>query len=157
MSSQIFSRGVLTDAILDYLGTALDDTGILIGDGIAPKQGGWSGGEPGVGDFVPYVVLTTGPAQKQARDPLARENTSWLATYTTRHVGALRQQTDWCADKVREALVEYRPKLLHLDSKWSVVQTTYPSLGPITRNDTTDPAYWELVDNVSVWLEAHLT
>lgn len=154
---RIFSRGVLTDQMLDYLGSRLEDTGVLVGDGIAPKEGGWTGGEPGKGDFVPYVVLSTGPAQKQSRDPLAQDNTSWLATYTTRHVGALRQQTDWCADKVREALVEFHPKTIHLDSKWRVLQTTYPRLGAITRNDTTDPAYWELQDDVSVWLEAHLT
>lgn len=157
MSNEIFSRGLLTDALLDYLESETSN-GLLVGDGMAPLDGGWTGGEPGKGDFVPYVVLSTGPAQKQSRDPLGgMENSSWLATYTTKHVGALRQQTDWAADQVRKAMVKFRPAHIDLDGDWAIVQTTYPQLGAISRNDAVDPPYWELVDNLSVWLEVHLS
>lgn len=149
----IFSRGVLTDYLLDRLDTNLDPR-IEVGDGIAPEAGGWTGGQPGEGDFKPYVVLSTGPATKKVQETLGLQSTSWAATYSLRHVGALRQQADWCADMVRRELNDLKVKAIDLGGPWRILRTEYMSLGPITRNDSTDPAYWELTDSVSLWLEA---
>lgn len=151
----IFSRGVLTDFLLDKLATELTAPGILVGDGIAPEAGGWTGGQPGEGNFAPYVVLNTGPASKQGtRETLGNESTSWAATYTTRHVGALRQQADWAADKVRRVLNDFRLKAIDLDGDWRIMRTEYQQLGAVIRNDSTDPAYWEITDSLTLWLEA---
>lgn len=155
--SAILARGSLTDDMLLYLTTQLADKDILVGDGHAPADGGWTGGQPGEGSFQPYVVLATGPAQKQSRDPLATDDTSWLATYTVKSVGALRSQTDWTADQARKVLADFRFKHINLDGDWAIRQTTFPRLGGVDRNDATDPPTWEQVDQVSVWLEAHLT
>lgn len=153
----IFSRGPLTDAILDHLEAALDTAlGILVGDGIAPVGGGWSGGQPGEGDFVPYVVLSTMPASKGFTDPVPGGDTSWRAGYSLRCVGALRSQCDWVADKSRQAMVLYKPKTIDLDGDWRVLKTSYDTLGAVTRNDSTDPPYWELLDTATLWLEKHI-
>lgn len=151
----IFSRGVLTDWMLDTMATGLTGTSILVGDGIAPKAGGWSGGQPGEGSFVPYVVLSTGPANKTHREPVGMgyQSTSWSATYTLRHVGSVRQQADWAADKVRRVLSDLKRDDLNLDGTWNLARAEYTVLGAITRNDSTDPPYWELTDSLSLWLE----
>lgn len=150
----VFKRGVLTDTLLDHLEGVLGGTAVLIGDGIAPVEGGWTGGEPGAGSFVPYSVVATGPAQRQSKDPIGHDSSSWLTSYTFRAVGGTRAQCDWTADLVREGMTGWKVKGLDLGSNWSIVQASFPNLGPVTRNDSVDPAYWEVVDNLSLWLEA---
>lgn len=152
----IFSRGPLTDALLDHLESTLSVEGVnlLVGDGFAPVQGGWTGGQPGAGSFKAYVVVGTGPATHNNRDPLSDPNSSWLANYTIRGVGGSRQQCDWAADKSRQAIIKFRPKGLNLGADgWHVLQSLYTGLGPVTRNDAADPPYWEVTDNVSLWME----
>lgn len=151
----VFSRGPLTDAILDFLTAALQPHGILVGDGIAPNDGGWTGGQPGEGNFRSYVVVSTLQASKGFQDPVPGGDTSWRASYGLRSVGALRHQSDWTADKARQAMKDYKPKHIDLDGDWRVLKTSFETLGPVTRNDTSDPAYWELLDTATIWLEKH--
>lgn len=155
VADPIFSRGVLTDVLLEQVETWLeaDGIGLLVGDGIAPVHGGWSDGQAGRGTFVPYVVFTTGPATHRERDTLWHVNSSWSVSYSVRFVGGSRQQADWSADQSRKAVTAFAPRTLDLDGQWQVVQAQYSSLGAIARNDTSDPPYWEGTDAVSLFLE----
>lgn len=152
MTTFDFNRGVLTDWLLEMLENNLEPE-ILVGDGQAPLAGGWTGGEPGDGDFVSYVTLSTGPARKQqaSRPAIGRENVSWVCSYTLSHTGALRQQVDWTADKVRPAMSAARG--LGPMENWTITLVDYTVLGPVTRNSSIDPPVWELSDSVDLWLE----
>lgn len=154
MSEPIFPRGVLTDALLDVLEVALQPD-ILVGDGIAPEPAGWTGGQPGEGDFISYVTLNTGPARKNiaSRQTLGRDNTAWVAGYTLTNVGALRQQCDWTADRTRSALTEGTLEALEFSPGWRILLVEFTGLGGLTRNSSVNPPYWELTDNVDLWLE----
>lgn len=151
----VFHRGPLTDAILDHLETVLADTMIEVGDGIAPAEGGWTGGQPGEGNFVPYVVLSTLQATKGFQDPVPGGDQSWRAAYSLRCVGAMRQHADWVGDMSRDAMKAFKPKVIDLGGSWRVMKTSYETLGPVTRNDSSDPPYWELLDTATLWLEKH--
>src|SRR4051794_29884906 len=107
--SIIFNRGELTDWLIAQLTPALlaqesGEQDILLGDHLAPEEGGWPGGEPGSGDFVPYVVFTTRPATPSPGVPVgSTEADSWEAAYSLVGYGAQRQQADWIADRARMA------------------------------------------------------
>jgi hypothetical protein len=44
----VINLGALTDLMIDQL----DGGGLLVGDGVAPKPGGWEKGSPNVDRFV---------------------------------------------------------------------------------------------------------
>lgn len=155
--TRIFSRGLLTDLVLDHLSTMLGVAGPLIGDAIAPLEGGWTGGQPGQGKFIAYSVLTPGTASHRERDPLGVDDTSWSASFSLRHVGGNRQQVEWAGDKTREALSLLRKVPLSLDGPWRLLQPRFETLGAVSRNDSTDPPYWESADTVVLWLEREQT
>ena len=151
----IFSRGVLTDDLLEHLERVSAADIMLIGDGYAPEDGGWSDGQPGRGKFVPYAIVSTGQGSPGQREPLGAKDASWVQAYSLRYVGGSRQQTDWAADRGRVLLDTYAPRNLPLSptKSWRVQQVQFTSLGAISRNDTVEPPYWECVDAVNVWLE----
>lgn len=153
--SRIFLRGPLTDWLLEHIEASLTERNVLllVGDGVAPKEGGWTGGQPGKGKFKPYVVVTTGIARHNAADPLANGDGSWLAMYNLRGVGGSRQQAEWAADQGREALNAARQIPLDLGGPWTMQQARYETLGGVSRNDSTDPPYWEVPDTVALWME----
>jgi hypothetical protein len=153
--TRIFLRGPLTDWLLDYLEDRLaaSDSALLLGDGIAPVEGGWTGGQPGKGEFRAYLVVSTGVVRHRDNDPLAGGDSSWLASYGLRGVGGSRQQADWAADQGREALNAARNIDLDLGGPWRMQQARYESLGGVSRNDNTDPPYWEVSDTVALWMD----
>ena len=155
MRQPIFSRGLLTDWLLDHLEDVLtaSSTALLLGDGIAPEDGGWTGGQPGQGVFRPYVVVTPGTAGRNQQDPAGDSDSSWRVNYTMRAVGGSRQQVEWSGDKARAALSVLTKVQLDLDGAWTVQQARYETLGAPARNDSTDPPYWEAADGVALWLE----
>lgn len=148
----LFARGALTDWLIGQLTDGLADKGILVGDAVAPKAGGWTGSQPGQGNFVSYVVLSTGAAQPASRMPLAEPDADdWAASYTLRAVGAMRQQCDWTADQARLIWGQLPVLVLPLGpSSWKVYQGQVTAMGEVRRNDATDPPYWEVSDTLGV-------
>lgn len=153
--TQIFARGLLTDWLLDYTEAGLANAGVnlLIGDAIAPLDGGWSGGQPGEGVFRPYVVVSTMATVANQNDPLGSDNTSWRANYSVRAVGGSRQQVEWAGDRSRLILSDIRRVTLDLEGAWQVQRSRYDTLGAVQRNDSTDPPYWEATDTLALWME----
>lgn len=148
--SAVFTRGFLTDQLNDMLESSLAGK-VLVGDGIAPLEGGWSEGQPGEGEFRTYITINAGPARANNKSPLGMSNDSWLVDYSVRAVGGNRQQADWAADRFREALVVFPSN--YGDPNWRVIKRQFVALGAAARNDQVDPPYWELVDSVGLWVE----
>lgn len=156
----VFARGPLTDWLLDRLESELSEinSAVLLGDGIAPEDGGWTGGQPGVGQFRAYTVITTAAATRLHASPIGDSANSWSAGYVFRSVGGSRQQAEWAADRTRVALD--RVKKINLDlmtGTWRLTKVHYETLGGVSRNDSTDPPYWELADTAGLWLDREQT
>jgi hypothetical protein len=155
----VFARGKLTDYLLAQLTDRLTGTAVLVGDGVAPKAGGWQGGQPGQGAFAPYVVLSTGEASSNSPQPLGQANADdWVCQYTLRSVGGLRKQADYAADvaiyvwNVFGALGEELDLGMETTRSWKLYRSDVLRMGPVTRNDEVDPALWEMTANLAVYL-----
>lgn len=153
----LFDRGRVTDWLLDMLTTELGDP-LLAGDGMAPEAGGWPLGDPGNGDFVPYLTLATGKGVPVSADPLAAaEGEDWQLAYTISYFGGTRSQTDWAADLGRAAWNSRRDARIECGSAtapnpWKAYRFAVAEMGALTRNDQVQPPYWQLVDQATLRL-----
>lgn len=160
MSNEVPARGVLTDSLITWLGSALVN-GALVGDGVAPDAGGWNTqGEPNVGAFVPYTVVKTGAGNPAEREGVNRRHASWLMAYGLDHWGALRNQCDYLADIVRALLTTQ----LRADGRdttllpgWKVQEAYFGGLGTISRSDAISPPAWTCSDVVVLRVERSRT
>lgn len=149
-------RNELTKQLLTYMGPLLKAKGILIGRGVAPQDGGWSGGgQPGEGTFTPYVVLKTGQAVTAAsgeRPSLGRSRLSWNLTYTLATHHRLDSLVDELAKIPRRVVLGFSRgvELVLGDTAWTVQEITVPRLGATARDNSTDPAHWQVNDDVSL-------
>lgn len=154
---QPLPRGPLTAWVLkvlrDALAEAAPSSPILVGDGVAPEEGGWSAGQPGRGSFAPYVTLAGGSATPAPVNHIGDRFVDWIVTYQLRATGASREQVDWIGDRVAGVLWARVGAKLTLDGEtWKVVDLRLPSRGAPGRTDTTDPPYWEAADVAELWL-----
>jgi hypothetical protein len=142
----VIDHGALTDAILTQMATS----GELVGDGVAPVDGGWLQGQPNQSVFVPYTVLVSTGANVMIND--LDGNLDWTVNFNLRHFGGSRKQCDWIATKIRNVIDAGPNNLLH-----SVFGTTVPykvtsiqwqALGAVNRVDTVNPAFWQTFDTV---------
>lgn len=139
----MFNRGALTDQILAHLRSA---TSVPIGDHLAPDEGGWSTGQPNVGEFTAYAVLVSGGVLVTPTG-LCTLCFDHRATYTVRTFGALRVQTDQIAQIIREAFLScpvqeigsYKSRLFWCNQ-----------IGAVERINSNDPAAWRESDTFTV-------
>lgn len=142
-----------TDAMLVHFVEKLENTGVLVGDGVAPPDGGWTPEGMGFKEFVGYTVLgvaslTIGPDGTLGDDFGDPRFTLFLRGY-----GGSRGQADFVADVARNALYTWVLATLPLDSyNWRVVSVTFPRLAGPMRVDTVDPFYWAVTDTAQVTL-----
>lgn len=134
-------------ALTDELLVALARTGELIGDGVAPAEGGWLAGQPNVEAFRPYAVLVDGGTNPIRSPNLITKRTSWNATWSIRYFGGSRPQCDWIAGKFRLA-VEAVMGLEFSNIDPHRIINVDQMLGPVQRNDQVDPPFWQAFDNV---------
>ena len=151
----VILRSGLTKDLFEHLRDELDGS-VVVGRGIAPPVGGWTGGEPGQGVWVDYTVLKTGRATSPAPgepERLGRQHTSWLCTYQLTHHSTRESLTDELGDKVRAALASYMRRPLDLGGiDWNLQAINMAELGGSVRDDTTTPAHWSITDVVSLHL-----
>ena len=153
-SKPLFDRGRVTDWIIDQLLSPALLPKVLVGDAVAPPEGGWPSGVPGGGNFVPYTVLSTGQATPDRGTVGAVTPDTWILRYQLKHSGGMRQMVDWTADLVRHAW-DVQPEV-RLDMgegpQWKAYQFSVLTMGPVVRNDTVQPPYWDVVDDVALTL-----
>lgn len=150
------ARHLVTKALLEYLGPQLDAQELMLGRGTAPQAAGWqNGGQPGSGNFLPYVVLKTGAAMTPPageRDNLAQYRFAWDVTYQVVTHHRLDSLVDDQAAIVRKIVLEFsRGEELVLDGvAWNIQRISIPRLGPTIQDRSTDPPHWQVADDVSL-------
>ncbi len=142
-----------TDAMIGHVSDALVGTGIRVGDGVAPSEGGWTVEGVGFKKFVGYTVLAVSTLTIGPDGTLADDFGDPRFVASVRGYGGSRGQADYVADVVRNALYTWVLATLPLDSyDWRVVSVTFPRLSGPTRVDTVDPFYWTVADTAQVTL-----
>lgn len=147
-----FYREPLTSYLIDQL----DDV-ILIGDGEAPKDGGWDD-DPNVPDssYSPYVVIRALTSQ-EATGSYGDSNSEVVAPYSFSVYGVSREQTEFYADKVRQTIVDLARTVVVLGpSQWKIQQARVNSIGGIDRNDQTEPSEFSQTDVVTMYMSKEL-
>jgi hypothetical protein len=142
----VIDHGALTDKILTQLATS----GELIGDGVAPVDGGWLQGQPNQSVFVPYTVLVSTGSNVMIND--FDGNLDWTINFNLRHFGGSRKQVDWVANKTRAVVDAGVNTLLHATfgttEVYKVTAIQWQALGAVNRVDTVNPAFWQCFDTV---------
>ena len=128
----MLDHGALTDYVLAALtaGIAANVTGSalpLVGDGVAPADGGWIHGQPGDGVFRPYVALVSGGASP-INEHLDSFNPDWSVTFSLRSFGGSRKQCDWMATLMRGLIAGLAH---HTVGSWSIIGIRWGSWGPV--------------------------
>jgi hypothetical protein len=146
-------RRFLTRVLLNQLVTA----GQPVGDAVSPADGGWQGQPNANGsNFVPYVVLTPGPASVSS-GPFGNTQADWQCGYTMTSFGVSREQAEWMADAARFAAVTLaRAKVMLNGDGYTVQQVREQVLGPVQRVDATEPAFYGQTDSIQVWISKEL-
>lgn len=137
------NRGALTDILI----TTLEQANLIVGDGVAPKDGGWEGGQPNVGRFVPYVVVMAGSVQGVDRNIASGFTKDWMASYSLRTFSATRRTTDALSFAARQALEDCTPFIF---GKFKAIHVSVSTIGSMQRNDASDPPLWQVFDSVEV-------
>ena len=142
----MIDHGALTDAIIAQLQTS----GELVGDGIAPEEGGWLKGQPNRSVFVPYVVLVSAGSNVMIND--LDGNLDWTVNWNLRYFGGSRKQLDWIATKIRHTIDAGPNNLLHSIfgdiEPYKITAIQWQTLGSVNRVDTVNPPFWQCFDNL---------
>lgn len=141
--------GAMTDLLLGLLTSDGVNADLLVGDGVAPLEGGWTTGTPNTGGFVPYVVLGFEGAMPTNSD-LAYADPEWTTRWSMRHYGATREQADWIATAARTRILGALQLPFGTVDPFRSIGINWSSLGAMQRNDATDPPYWSSSDNLNL-------
>lgn len=124
-----------TNAVL----TRLEVTGLLIGDGRKPEDGGWQGA-PGQSEFVAYAVLYSLNHLRQGPDAsLEDRNSDPVYRYQTNSVGKDRRQAERTADLVAGTLLNREP--LDIPNRQTVLLIHETSTGVIPDESLNPPVF----------------
>lgn len=135
----MISIGALTDTVTAHLAAST-----LVGDGLAPREGGWDQGTPNAGSFKSYTVLACDQGAP-ALDDLTYPD--WEVFFTLRHYGGSRKQCDWQADAVRSLI---QALLDQTSGTYKVIGVRWRSLGGPVHVDQTNPPLWQAFDQVAL-------
>jgi hypothetical protein len=105
------------------------------------------------------VTVKAKVATPRVPDPVGRSRISWACAYVLTYTGFRESACDDSADLGRAAVVEFsRDSPLSLGGvNWSVEKVDIPRLGATGRNDSTNPPFWDVSDDVSLWLSQSRT
>ena len=138
--------GALTELLIAELGAV---EGLLVGDGIAPMDGGWLQGQPNQSVFRPYVVLSSQGASPRENTPWTGTDPAWAVTWSLKHFAGSRKQLDWAALQARAAVHGITKTTFGVDV-YKVHALEWSSLGSINRIDSVDPPFWQAFDTFTL-------
>lgn len=148
-------RRTITKALLDAAATQ----GKPIGDGEMPRGGaaGWQGDPNADGsNFVPYAVVSALQAGG-GTGPLLDPQGDMIFPYAMTSYGVSREQCEWLADNVRQAVAALAGQNV---DQWlgtsqhhqrRIQQVVDSQIGAINRVDQTDPPIYSQTDVVALW------
>lgn len=149
-------RGLLTDALFDYLEGNISAVGeqIAVGDHLVPRAAGWSSQQPGQGRYIASTVLRTEDATTRDVETLRSRHSTWICRYSVRHIGGARGQVDYVADGVRQLLVDFSRAVpsLELGGTWVIAESIFTRLGSVTSEAPTDFPTFAINDTLEVWI-----
>lgn len=131
------------DRVLEHLLWAGSQAELLMGDNLAPAEGGWVNGQPQSGLFKPYTVLML--MQSSPTDGFCEPPKEWVTQFSVRHYGASRAQLSRQANTARVALL-----VPWVDGQWRSMRMHWESFGSVQRVDSTDPPFWQCYDALTV-------
>lgn len=138
--------GALTEMLLEHL---RDGSDALVGDGIAPKEGGWLQGQPNKDVFRPYLVLVSQGASPRENTPWTGTDPAWAVTWSLRSFGGSRKQADWVALAGRAAVAGITKRTFGTDEH-KVHALEWGGLGSVNRIDSVDPPFWQIFDTFTL-------
>ena len=150
----MMDHGALVDAFLAHLSVTVAlgftvGSEPLVGDGVAPVDGGWVNGQPDSGVFRPYSVLVDAGSSPRAADLALSFPGAWTCGWSVRSFGGSRKQCDWMATRARAA-VDGMGRTVFGEDPWTVIGTEWSSLGSVVRIDSTNPPFWQVYDTLSL-------
>lgn len=141
----MIDTGALTVLLLNHL--TMGDPPLLVGDGVAPLEGGWTGGTPNTGEFKAYSVLSFQGAAPTHPD-VDKADPEWATRWGVGHYGGSRAQADWIATLSRARILTSLKQLFGDSDVFKVVSIVWTGLGGMSRNDQVDPPYWSASDTL---------
>jgi hypothetical protein len=136
------------DLLLESMLVTATDAGLLVGDNVAPAEGGWVNGQPQSGIFKPYSVLML--MQSGSTDGFCGPS-EWVTQFSVRHFGASRKQLSWVSNQIHQVLDgQTRWK----GSGWQEIHRHWTAFGSVVRVDSVDPPYWQAYDALEVRVAA---
>lgn len=147
-------RSDLTDWILDYM----RGQNLVVGDGEAPAQGGWTGPmQDPSSDFIQYVVLSPGTVGDPT-GPLADTQADFVVPYSITSYGLNRSMAEKTSEAARQVAVDApRTMVLLGNSSWVIQQVRASSIGGVVRNDNAESAKYSEIDIVSFYMSKELS
>lgn len=139
----MIDTGSMTFLLLHHL--SVGDPTLLVGDGVAPQEGGWTGGTPNTGSFTPYSVLAFQGAGPTHPD-VDKADPEWATRWSIGHYGGSRAQADWVATLSRTRLLASLKQIFGDSDPFKVISIVWTGLGGMSRNDQVDPPYWSASD-----------
>lgn len=100
----MFDRSAMVTWLVERLA---EDVGVAVGDHGAPDGVGWTDGEPNVGSFIPYLVVTTDVATPM-REPLQDMSWDWRVQLSVRGWTEERAKTDRLLMQATDSLLKCR-------------------------------------------------
>lgn len=146
----MLKRREVTDWLLNYL----KEEGHVVGDILAPLEGGWQkrelsehvwdedyeegdDDELDFPEFVPYVVVTPLDAKPSVSANQGRYRNDWTLRYQLTWFGVSREQVENIADTAR-GLTEIRPEV-PTDANFKINWVLTPTVGGIGYTTQLDP------------------
>lgn len=144
----MLDTGLVTETFL----TVLAGCGEAVGDAVKPEDCGWLTGDPNSGVFRPYTVVAFAGAQlRDQPQSYAEQIRSWQSTWRLSHYGATRGQADMVAGRMRAQVTS---ALNVLAGDYKITGARWQGLGPMTRDDSFNPALWSASDSLILMLDA---
>jgi hypothetical protein len=148
-----FERRLMSAAIIAHLDSVLNFPVALA---MMPLNAGWDGQPRADGvNFRPYTVvtpMTAGTSEGGWETP----QSDWLLPYALSTYGAGPDQTEWQADRARNAFGGMRDQEIALGTGYGdgiILQIWVQSIGTLTRYaDNADFGYWGQSDVFSIRL-----
>lgn len=145
----VLKRGYVTDFLLK----TLEDADFLVGDAVAPDEGGWDG-DPGRegSNFHPYLVLTPQLAPA-ATGSLGDSSSEWNLPYALSANGVDRRQVEDLADDARELLAGLHKVYITIGGdRWRLNQVQATAVGALTYSTAVDPTQFSQTDSMLTML-----